>query len=80
MVNFVVSHSKKLASEAIKLAQIIKFNNFKIYNNAVGFVKSKEFNTDVQYILKNINKTNEDDCLIVFCEIGISLLSSQMAI
>lgn len=80
MVNFVVvSHNKKLAEEAIKLASIMKHSDFKTIN-AAGLVDSDEYGTDVGYIVEKINEANEGDGVIVFCEIGSSLMSSQMAI
>ncbi|VEU76067.1 dihydroxyacetone kinase phosphoryl donor subunit DhaM [Mycoplasmopsis columboralis] len=80
MVNFVVvSHNKKLAEEAIKLAKIMKHSDFQIVN-AAGLVDSDEYGTDVGYIVEKITQVNEGDGVIVFCEIGSSLMSSQMAI
>lgn len=80
MINFVVvSHSKKLAEAAIELASIMKNSEFKIVN-AAGLVDSDGFGTDVQKVIKAINSVNEDDGVLVFCEIGSSLMSSQMAV
>lgn len=80
MINFVVvSHSKKLAEAAIELASIMKNSEFKIVN-AAGLVDSDGFGTDVQKIIEAINSVNEDDGVLIFCEIGSSLMSSQMAV
>ncbi|UCU26745.1 dihydroxyacetone kinase phosphoryl donor subunit DhaM [Mycoplasma anserisalpingitidis] len=80
MINFVVvSHSKKLAEAAIELASIMKNSEFKIVN-AAGLVDSDGFGTDVQKVIEAINSVNEDDGVLVFCEIGSSLMSSQMAV
>ncbi|UUM19594.1 MULTISPECIES: dihydroxyacetone kinase phosphoryl donor subunit DhaM [unclassified Mycoplasma] len=80
MINFVVvSHSRALADEAIKLASMMKHADFQIIN-AAGIPQSDEFGTDVSYIIDAINQANQDDGVIVFCEIGSSLMSSQMAI
>ncbi|WP_391591924.1 Phosphoenolpyruvate-dihydroxyacetone phosphotransferase, dihydroxyacetone kinase phosphoryl donor subunit DhaM [[Mycoplasma] cavipharyngis] len=80
MVNFVVvSHSKKLANEAIELAKIMKHADFEIIN-AAGLPSSDEYGTDVNYIIEKINQVNTKDGVIIFCEIGSSLMSSQMAI
>lgn len=80
MINFVVvSHSKKLAESAIELASIMKNSEFKIVN-AAGLVDSDGFGTDVQKVIESINSVNEGDGVLVFCEIGSSLMSSQMAV
>ncbi|UUD36525.1 dihydroxyacetone kinase phosphoryl donor subunit DhaM [Mycoplasmopsis citelli] len=80
MVNFVVvSHSKNLAEEAIKLALIMKHSDFKIVN-AGGMPDSSEYGCDVNYIIEKINQVNDGNGVIVFSEIGSSLMSSQMAI
>lgn len=80
MINFVVvSHSKKLAEAAIELASIMKNSEFKIVN-AAGLVDSDGFGTDVQKVIESINSVNEGDGVLVFCEIGSSLMSSQMAV
>lgn len=80
MINFVVvSHSKKLAESAIELASIMKNSEFKIVN-AAGLVDSDGFGTDVQKVIESINSVNEGDGVLIFCEIGSSLMSSQMAV
>lgn len=80
MINFVVvSHSKKLAEAAIELASIMKNSEFKIVN-AAGLVDNDGFGTDVQKVIEAINSVNEGDGVLVFCEIGSSLMSSQMAV
>lgn len=80
MINFVVvSHSKKLAEAAIELASIMKNSEFKIFN-AAGLVDSDGFGTDVQKVIEAINSVNEGGGVLVFCEIGSSLMSSQMAV
>lgn len=80
MINFVVvSHSKKLAESAIELASIMKNSEFKIVN-AAGLVDSDGFGTDVQKVIESINSVNKGDGVLVFCEIGSSLMSSQMAV
>lgn len=80
MINFVVvSHSKKLAEASIELASIMKNSEFKIVN-AAGLVDSDGFGTDVQKVIEAINSVNEGDGVLVFCEIGSSLMSSQMAV
>lgn len=80
MINFVVvSHSKKLAEAAIELASIMKNCEFKIVN-AAGLVDNDGFGTDVQKVIEAINSVNEGDGVLVFCEIGSSLMSSQMAV
>lgn len=80
MINFVVvSHSKKLAEAAIELASIMKNSEFKIAN-AAGLADSDGFGTDVQKVIESINSVNEGDGVLVFCEIGSSLMSSQMAV
>lgn len=80
MINFVVvSHSKKLAQAAIELASIMKNSDFKIVN-AAGLIDDEGFGTDVQKIIDSINSVNDGDGVLVFCEIGSSLMSSQMAV
>ncbi|WP_158004707.1 dihydroxyacetone kinase phosphoryl donor subunit DhaM [Mycoplasmopsis anatis] len=74
-----VSHSKKLAQAAIELASIMKNSDFKIVN-AAGLIDGEGFGTDVQKIIDSINSVNDGDGVLVFCEIGSSLMSSQMAV
>ncbi|WP_406613489.1 dihydroxyacetone kinase phosphoryl donor subunit DhaM [Mycoplasma corogypsi] len=80
MINFVVvSHSKKLVDEAIKLANIMKCDEF-ITLNAGGMPFSDELGTDVSYIIEQINSLMDSEYIFVFCEMGSSLLSTQMAL
>lgn len=80
MINFVVvSHNKKLVDEVIKLASIMKQDDFEILN-AGGLEDSDEFGTDAIKIMGAINEVNNEDGVIVFCELGSSLMNSQMAV
>ncbi|MEE3928139.1 dihydroxyacetone kinase phosphoryl donor subunit DhaM [Mycoplasmopsis ciconiae] len=83
MINFVVvSHSYKLAQEAINLTKKITFNDFKIVNAAGMPDNHDEIGTDAQHIMNMVNflKTEDTEAVIIFCELGSSLMSSQMVI
>ncbi|WP_067141467.1 dihydroxyacetone kinase phosphoryl donor subunit DhaM [Oceanivirga salmonicida] len=75
----VVSHNKYLAEETIKLASIMKSGEFNIVN-AGGMVDSEEYGTDPIKIMECINQANSGDGVIVFCELGSSLMNTQMAV
>lgn len=80
MIGFVVvSHNKKLAEESIKLAKVMQFEEFPIINGG-GLSEGEEFGTDTTIIMDAINKANSGDGVLVFCELGSSVMNSQMAI
>lgn len=80
MINFVVvSHSKKLAAAAIDLAKIMSTTNFKMVN-AAGMRDTEDFGSDASLIMNKVNEVKEKDGVLVFCELGSSLINSQMAI
>ncbi len=80
MIGFVVvSHSRALAEEAIRLTSMFGSADFAICNGG-GLVDSDEFGTDVAHIMASIESANQGDGVIVFCELGSSILSAQMAV
>ncbi len=80
MIGFVVvSHNRKLAEEAIRLSKMMQFEDFPIINGG-GLENSEEFGTDATIIMNAINEANEGDGVFVFCELGSSVMNSQMAI
>lgn len=80
MIGFVVvSHNKKLAEEAIRLSKMMQFEDFPIVNGG-GLSDSEEFGTDANVIINAINEANSGDGVLVFCELGSSVMNSQMAI
>ncbi|UUD35286.1 dihydroxyacetone kinase phosphoryl donor subunit DhaM [Mycoplasmopsis caviae] len=80
MIHFVVvSHNKALAEETIKLASIMKYSDFKIIN-ASGLKDSSEYGTDSTIIMEAINSIEPSENVLVFCELGSSLMNTQMAI
>lgn len=80
MIGFVVvSHNKKLVDEAIKLGKMMQYSDFKILN-AGGLRDNDEFGTDASLIMEKINEANEGDGVLVFCELGSSMMNSQMAV
>ena len=80
MIGFVVvSHNAKLAEEAIRLSKMMQFEDFPIINGG-GLSESEEFGTDATVIMEAINKANCGDGVLVFCELGSSVMNSQMAI
>ncbi len=80
MIGFVVvSHNVKLAEEAIRLSKMMQFEDFPIINGG-GLSESEEFGTDATVIMEAINKANCGDGVLVFCELGSSVMNSQMAI
>ncbi|APJ38147.1 dihydroxyacetone kinase phosphoryl donor subunit DhaM [Mycoplasmopsis pullorum] len=80
MINFVVvSHNKKLAQEAINLAKSMQMFEFEILN-AGGLQDSEEYGTDATIIMDKIQELAPKGDVIVFCELGSSLMNTQMAI
>lgn len=80
MIGFVVvSHNKKLAEEAIRLSKMMQFEDFPIVNGG-GLSDSEEFGTDANVIINAINEANSGDGVLIFCELGSSVMNSQMAI
>ena len=80
MIGFVVvSHNRNLAEEAIRLSKMMQFEKFPIINGG-GLTETDDFGTDATIIMDAINKANEGDGVIVFCELGSSVINSQMAI
>lgn len=74
----VVSHNKKLAEEAINLANIMKFDDFPLLN--AGGLDNGELGTDAMIILEAIKKANTGDGVLVFTELGSSIINTHMAL
>lgn len=81
MANLVViSHSFLLAKEAINFAKVMTGNkelDYKIFN-AAG-IDENNFGTDVTKVLEIYQKAIVDEDVLVFHEIGSSLLSAETA-
>lgn len=79
MVGFVVvSHSKALAEEVIKLAEEMKKNDFPLLN---GSGTEGEFlGSNPIFIKETIEKAKTSDGVLVFVDIGSSVLNTQVAL
>lgn len=81
MVNLIfVSHSNELAEATSKyIKEITKSKNSIAFCGGVG-VDKKEFGTDPIDILNIIEEVYSEDGVIIFCDMGSALISSQLAI
>lgn len=74
----VVSHSKKLAQEVIEFVSEMKFNDFPLLNG--GGTSDNRFGSDPMIIKDAIEKAYLEDGVMVFCDIGSSILNTKIAI
>lgn len=80
MVGFViVSHSKSLASEVIKLCNEMKKHDFKVVNGS-GMESNDALGSDPMIIEKAIERVYSKDGVLILGDIGSSILNSEMAI
>lgn len=79
MVGFVVvSHSKKLAEEAIFLAEEMKKEDFPLLNGSG--TEGDFLGSNPLFIKEAIEKAKTEKGVIIFVDIGSSVLNSQLAI
>lgn len=76
----IVSHSKKLAEEIIKLCNEMKKYDFPVVNGS-GFLDNENLlGSDPVKIKEAIKSVYSDDGVLIFTDIGSSILNSEMAI
>lgn len=74
----IVSHNKKLGDEIIELCKEMKNKEFKILNG--GGMEGGVFGSNPLTIKDSIEKAYEKDGVLIFCDLGSSILNSEMAI
>lgn len=74
----IVSHSKNLANEVIKLCDEMKKFDFPLINS--GGIEGGGFGSNPLTIKENIEKNYSDDGVIIIADIGSSILNSKLAI
>lgn len=74
----IVSHNKKLADEIINFVDEMKRFDFPLLN--AGGTPDGRFGSDPLYIKTMIEKAYIDEGVIIFTDIGSSILNTQMAI
>lgn len=79
MIGFViVSHSKNLAEEVIKLCNEMKKSDFPVINGSG--TNGDYLGSDPMIIKKAIESVYSDDGVLILGDIGSSILNSEMAI
>lgn len=74
----VVSHNKKLGDEIIELCEEMKNKEFKLLNG--GGMEEGRFGSNPLVIKKAIEEAYEKDGVLIFCDLGSSILNSEIAI
>lgn len=74
----IVSHNKKLGDEIIKLCEEMQNKSFKILNG--GGMDNGVFGSNPLVIKEAIEEAYEKDGVLIFCDLGSSILNSEMAI
>lgn len=79
MVGFVVvSHSKALAEEAIRLANEMKKESFPLLNGSG--IEGEYFGSNPLWIQETIEKAMTEEGVVIFVDLGSSVLNSQIAL
>lgn len=73
----VVSHSNKLAQEAINFVQMLKMEEFEIING--GNVEKEIMGTTVESVVEAIKKANKGSGVLVFVDMGSSVFNAGKA-
>lgn len=76
----VVSHSKKLADEIIKLCNEMKKYDFPVVNGSGLLDDDTLLGSDPMKIKEAIESVYTEDGVLIFADIGSSVLNSEMAI
>lgn len=76
----VVSHSKKLADEIIKLCNEMKKYDFSVVNGSGLLDDDTLLGSDPMKIKEAIESVYTEDGVLIFADIGSSVLNSEMAI
>ncbi|MDP0494502.1 MAG: dihydroxyacetone kinase phosphoryl donor subunit DhaM [Fusobacterium sp. JB021] len=74
----VVSHNKKLGDEIIELCKEMQNKEFKLLNG--GGMEEGRFGSNPLVIKTAIEEAYEKDGVLIFCDLGSSILNSEMAI
>lgn len=75
----VVSHSKNLAQDIIEFVSEMKAGNWPLLNGS-GTKNGQHFGSDPMIIKSAIEKAYSDDGVLIFCDIGSSIINTQIAI
>lgn len=73
----VVSHSNKLAQEAINFVEMLKMDKFEIING--GNIEKEIMGTTVESIVEGIKKANSGSGVLVFVDMGSSVFNAGKA-
>lgn len=73
----VVSHSNKLAQEAINFVEMLKMDKFEIING--GNIEKEIMGTTVESIVEGIKKANSGSGVLVFVDMGSSIFNAGKA-
>lgn len=76
----VVSHSKQLAEEIIKLCNEMKKYDFPVVNGSGLLDDDNLLGSDPMKIKEAIERAYTEDGVLIFSDIGSSILNSEMAI
>lgn len=74
----VVSHSEKLGTEAIRLCNEMKKNDFKMIN--AGGIEDGEFGSNPFKIKEAIEEIYTENGILIFVDLGSSIMNTKMAI
>lgn len=74
----VVCHNKKLSQEIINFCEVMKQTDFKIING--GGTDSEVYGTNPMIVKKAIEDANLGNGVLVFVDMGSSIMSAEMAI
>lgn len=81
MISFIlVSHSKKITDGLKEMIDEMALNQEQVTTFSVGGISDGELGTDPIAIYNTIESRKADDAILIFTEIGSSVLSSEMAI
>jgi len=75
----VVAHSFAVADSVITFTKEMQKNDQVIYN-AAGIEDGKAFGSDPMRIKEMIESAMTDDGVIIFCDLGSSIMNTQMAL
>lgn len=73
----IVSHSKKLAEGVIDL---VRMNAKKVKIEAAGGLENEEYGVSLDRINEAIDKVYSDDGVLILCDLGSSIMTSEMAV
>ena len=74
----VVSHNRKLAEEIINFSNEMKQFDFPVENG--GGTSSEIYGTEPQIIMDAIKRADKGDGVLIFVDLGSSIMNTEMAI